>query len=72
LYYFEVGSGIREYTAESAAPGVAGVIRGEQLLAMAHHNFIDQEVLKSAKKISRQALRQLLGPRPLKSRELFR
>ena len=72
LYYFEVGSGIREYTADAATPDTAEVIRGEQLLAMAHHNFTDQEVLRSAKKISRQALRQLLGPRPLKSRELFR
>lgn len=71
LYYFEAGAGMHEYSAASATRD-ADLIRGEQLLAMARREFTSREVLQSAKKISREALRQVLGPKPLKSKELFR
>jgi DNA repair protein RecO (recombination protein O) len=72
FYYFEAGSGVRHYNSGIRLAQDGSLIAGEQLLAMARRDFNDPEVLKSAKKISRQALRHLLGPKPLKSKELFR
>jgi DNA repair protein RecO (recombination protein O) len=52
---------------------VAGTLRvpGEVLLALAIDDYQAAEVRHYAKAISRAALTQLLGNRPLKSRELF-
>jgi len=48
------------------------VYNGSHLLAIASGNFTDKGTLVSAKKITRMALNQLMGGRPLKSRELFK
>lgn len=69
-YVFEAGSGLHENAQLSRHSG-AWVIPGAQLLAMARRDFTDPAVRKSAKKITRVALRQLLGPRPLGSKDLF-
>jgi DNA repair protein RecO (recombination protein O) len=46
-------------------------ISGAHLLALAADDLLDYEVLKSAKKIMRQAIDYLLGGRELKSRALY-
>lgn len=48
----------------------AQALHGEHLLALAGGNYT-AEVMKTAKKLSRQALAPLLGGKPLKSRDLF-
>lgn len=45
--------------------------KGSSLLSFAQNDFSLLQTLKDAKRITRLALRPLLGPRPLKSRELF-
>jgi DNA repair protein RecO (recombination protein O) len=72
FYFFEAGSGVRECTSEFRPSNNGNIIAGEQLLAMSRHEFHEPAVLRSAKVITRQALRHLLGPKPLKSKELFR
>jgi DNA repair protein RecO (recombination protein O) len=47
------------------------IFSGDHLLAIADNDYQDKEVLQSAKRLMRLALRPLLGDRPLKSRELF-
>lgn len=49
----------------------AGSYPGEALLALAGGDFADAGAAAAAKRIHRQALARLLGPKPLKSRELF-
>lgn len=44
---------------------------GANLLAIAQEDFSAAEVLRDAKRLMRYAIRQLLGDKPLKSRELF-
>ncbi|HEX4869581.1 MAG TPA: DNA repair protein RecO [Moraxellaceae bacterium] len=50
---------------------VAGSYPGAALLALAGGDFADPGAALAAKRIHRQALARLLGPKPLKSRELF-
>lgn len=71
FYCFEAGAGVRPYRPD-VGTDKADRIAGEHLLAMSRREFYDPAVLKSAKAITRQALRHLLGPKPLKSKELFR
>lgn len=47
------------------------VIEGEHLLALAADALDDADVLRSAKRLLRQALGAHLGDRPLRARELF-
>jgi DNA repair protein RecO (recombination protein O) len=59
-------------------PAEAGVsprgepLRGRDLLAMAADDYRDVQVRRCAKRLLRAALAEQLGPRPLRSRELFR
>lgn len=50
---------------------VAGSYPGAVLQALAGGHFGDAAAAAAAKRIHRQALARLLGPKPLKSRELF-
>lgn len=50
----------------------ATLFQGGHLLALAADGFDDQEVRRSAKRLTRLALASHLGGRPLRSRELFR
>lgn len=45
---------------------------GEEILAIAHHNYDEPAVLNAAKRLSRLVLGPHIGNRPLKSRELFK
>jgi len=47
-------------------------VSGAHLLAIAHREFDDGDVLRSARRILRASLAPHLGNRPLKSRELYR
>ncbi|MBF7075063.1 DNA repair protein RecO [Glaciecola sp. MH2013] len=53
-----------------ASPQQAHAIRGKDILNI-HSQDWDSDALKAAKKISRIALRPILGEKPIKSRELF-
>lgn len=59
-----------------AASGPAGEhtvrVPGADLLALQAGELDDPRALQSARRILRSALRPLLGPRPLKSREMYR
>jgi len=48
-----------------------GVFFGEQLLALEKRQFDSADVLQTAKRLVRLALHELLGGKPLKTRELF-
>jgi len=72
FYFFEAGSGLRQCSPDLPSSNTVNMMAGEQLLAMSRREFRDPGVLKSAKFITRQALRHLLGQKPLKSKELFR
>ncbi len=48
------------------------VLRGHHLLAMAADDYRDPDTRRSAKRLLRLALSEHLGPRPLRSRDLFR
>lgn len=72
FYYFEAGAGVRPFHANVPSANNANKIAGEHLLAMSRREFFDPAVLRSAKVITRRALRHLLGPKPLKSKDLFR
>ncbi len=69
-YVFEPGSGLRECVPTSTSRSEP--IPGAHLLAMSRQDYTDGKVLRSAKLISRRALQSLLGPKPLKAKELFR
>ncbi|MFZ5654997.1 MAG: DNA repair protein RecO [Pseudomonadota bacterium] len=57
----------------AAAAGSGGdLLQGRHLLAMAAEDYRDPEVCRCAKRLTRTALAEHLGPRPLRSRELFR
>lgn len=51
--------------------GAASAVEGAALLRLAAGDFGDPAAAAAAKRIHRQALGRLLGPKPLKSRELF-
>ncbi|MDX1836673.1 DNA repair protein RecO [Legionella taurinensis] len=61
-YGFVVGRGLVK-----SSPGFSG----QSVLGLAHNQFDDLQVLKTAKFILRQAIDHLLGGRELKSRSLF-
>jgi DNA repair protein RecO (recombination protein O) len=71
LYIFEVESGFREIQSDRDPRGETG-ISGGLLLAVARNDWDSAEVLRIAKRLSRQALKHLLGNKPLHSKELFR
>lgn len=72
FYYFEVGVGLRHWVRYPNEQPGREMISGADLLAIACHDFTNERTLKSAKRISRQALQPLLGSKPLVSKELFR
>jgi DNA repair protein RecO (recombination protein O) len=70
-YVFVPGAGLRPAQQTSGHPSRANIFDGAHLLAFAAGDYSDNRVRQVAKRLMRQALAPLLGPRPLKSRELF-
>ena len=69
-YYFDPQQGFE--SAVLARPKTSQrLLSGEQLLAIGADDYQDVEVRRSAKGLMRSALAQLLGDKPLRSRELF-
>lgn len=68
FYCFDAAVGF----VEKAAPNGPEAYEGATILAIAQSKFVQAETLRVAKKIARAALAPHLGPRPIKSRELFR
>lgn len=66
-YYFDPQAGFIACGQED----VRGVLEGAQLLAIAEDDFRAASVRRAAKAVMRQALRQQLGGRTLKSRAFF-
>ena len=63
-------NGVRE---PGIAPGPGALtISGRTLLALAEENLGDEIVLAEAKQLMRKALGNLLGDKPLASRELYK
>lgn len=66
-----------DYQLESGPVGVDGpdaagfIFQGASLLAIAHGQLSQPQVLRDAKRLMRSALSLYLGGKPLKSRELF-
>ena len=69
-YHFVAGLGLVPVEAGGNSPGEP--LRGRDLLAMAANDYRDVQVRRCAKRLLRAALAEQLGPRPLRSRELFR
>ncbi|HET8731643.1 MAG TPA: DNA repair protein RecO [Moraxellaceae bacterium] len=55
----------------TVAAAHAGTYSGDALLSLARGDFAEPAAAAAAKRLHRLALARLLGPRPLKSRELF-
>ena len=55
----------------STTNGAGPAISGRTLLALAQEELIDEHMLAEAKQLMRMALRNLLGDKPLASRELY-
>lgn len=49
----------------------AGVFSGRSLLAIAEENWLDDEIIRDAKRLTRMILAPLLGVRQINSRKLF-
>ncbi|MFT7222908.1 MAG: DNA repair protein RecO (recombination protein O) [Cellvibrionaceae bacterium] len=69
-YYFVPDHGLLESTHQLETAYLS--ISGQYLLAIGANDFIDIEVRRAAKKLSRFAFEHLLQGKTLKSRELFR
>jgi len=69
-YHYVDSTGV--VAAGALPPGRGAALRGAHLLAIAAADYRDPEVRRSAKRLLRAALAEHLGPRPLRSRELFR
>ncbi|MBB72638.1 MAG: DNA repair protein RecO [Legionellales bacterium] len=68
-YVFDLHTGLR--ATELTTTINATIYRGKDLLAIEAGDFTAPEVLRSAKRLMRQVFTELLGDKPLKSRELF-
>lgn len=68
FYRFDAAAGFSETAVRSEAEAYDGAT----ILAIGRGEFIHAQTLRVAKKITRAALAPHLGPRPIKSRELFR
>ncbi len=69
-YRLDTGLGVRRLDPAPARPG-ADSFSGDHLLAISRREFTDA-TRPSAKRLCRLMLAELLGDKPLKSRELFR
>lgn len=68
FYRFDAAAGF----IENALPDGTDIYDGATILAIGQGEFVHSETLRVAKKVARAALAPHLGPRPIKSRELFR
>lgn len=69
-YDFTAGQGFYSVASGRLDSASKALFRGEDLLAIAQDNY-NPQARRTAKRLCRQALRQHLGAKPLKSRELF-
>ena len=70
-YDFLPESGPRRASSDEPVPGAVRV-RGSELLALADRELHEAQALAAAQRILRASMDPLLGPRPLKSREIYR
>ncbi len=68
-YHFVLGTGFM--VAEANPLQSMCIVQGKHLAMIDERNFSDKETLIEAKKICRLAMPQVIGNKPLKSRELF-
>lgn len=69
LYRYDLGSGP---VSVNGRGGIAPVVSGRCLLAMAQEEFTNTELLGEMKLLMRQVISHYMGGRDLKSRELFK
>lgn len=70
-YQFNPGMGFTEVDIEIPNQQLSGLFLGTDILAIGALDFSAPRTLKAAKSLTRRALAAQLGPKPLKSRELF-
>jgi len=72
-YRYEIEHGFVRVNGELAGTGVghSALFCGEQILALAGHDYSQPLTLHAAKCLMRTALKPLLGHKPLQSRKLF-
>lgn len=70
-YWFDPVMGISSRSLTSAERQQPNCFSGESLLAIASEDYTEPTHVKAAKRLMRLAIQNLLGGRPLKSRELF-
>lgn len=73
-YRYEVEQGFVRVSGDLAKVGAGGrgsLFCGEQILAIADHDYAQPETRHAAKSLMRTALQPLLGRKPLQSRKLF-
>ncbi len=71
FYSFEIETGFNIVELRGSQSPKSNYFLGEDLLAIAHHDFSSDQVRKSAKRFMRLALAPHIGSKPLQSRALF-
>jgi DNA repair protein RecO (recombination protein O) len=69
--WYRYRSGAGPMRVPESAAGTPGCVSGRSLLAFARDELNDARVLRDARTITRQAVEEQLGGRPLRSRELL-
>ncbi|MBI2778826.1 MAG: DNA repair protein RecO [Gammaproteobacteria bacterium] len=70
-YRYHLEKGPIQLAAPEVEKGVGISIQGRSLIALAQNDLGDASVLREAKRLLREALAVHLGPKPLRSRELY-
>lgn len=70
-YQFNPAQGLIELTPEQLAVTTKNVFSGKSIIALANDQLAERQALRDAKQLMRLALAQVIGDKPLKSRELF-
>ena len=71
LYRFQIEIGFMRIEIHAHDVHSNAIFPGRSVLSLHHEQLADTESLRDAKRLTRLALAPLLGPQPLKSRELF-
>lgn len=69
-YYFEFGVGLK-LSASSSNDTQRNEFKGKSLLALHRNELLDADEIRDAKRLLRLAIGALLGPKSIKSREIF-
>lgn len=70
-YWFDPVVGVTSRSLSATERQQANCFRGDSLLAIAAEEYTEPGNVKAAKRLMRLAIQNLLGDRPLRSRELF-